>query len=342
MLELGADEYAKYPFMADAGKYLKDKGYSLTQFGTDPDLKPSVEKAFHRLKVSTEGGIYKSELIDGKATKENALELEVFSFLLAIVLIKLTRMNTLIKRFALAEARRAEGYLEKDLGKTSDKSKIDLAIRIISDLFDVEITKQNDFFEIPVADYLKHSISFHEREWKLINRKVENGKVLLNNEKTVRLIRKELGNYINSKIVSAPTPPMIPGLEKKVEELIIICKKLTPSYTIITDEYPPCIKHAIEELEKGENLPHSGRFMLATFLLAKGQSIEQIAPLFKNAPDYNERVTLYQLNHLAGASGSGTQYSCPSCEKLKTQDLCFAIPECDNILNPMQFGKKRK
>ena len=35
--------------------------------------------------------------------------------------------------------------------------------------------------------------------------------------------------------------------------------------------------------------------MLATFLLSKGQSVQQIAPLFKNAPDYNERVTLYQL-----------------------------------------------
>ncbi len=342
MLELGPDEYAKYPFMADVGRYLKDKGFPLTQFGTDPDLKPSVEKAFHRLKVSTEGGIYKSELIDGQASKPNVLELEVFSFLLAIVLIKLTGMNTLIKRFSLAEARRAEQHLEKDLGKASEKSKIDLAIRIIYDLFGIEVTKQNDFFEIPVADYLKHSISFHEREWKLINRIVENGKVLLTHEKTVRLIRKELGNYINSKIINAPTPPMIPGFEKMVDELINICKKLTPSFTLTTGEYPPCIKHAIEELEKGENLSHSGRFMLATFLLARGQSVEQIAPLFKNAPDYNERVTLYQLNHLSGTSGSGTKYLSPSCEKLKTQNLCYAIPECDNIINPIQFGKKRK
>lgn len=66
------------------------------------------------------------------------------------------------------------------------------------------------------------------------------------------------------------------------------------TYTVTTGEYPPCVKHAIDMLEKGENLPHSGRFMLATFLLSKGQSIQQIAPLFKNAPDYNERVTLYQ------------------------------------------------
>lgn len=341
MLILGQDEKAKYPFLTDAGEYLKDKGFSLNQFGTDPDLKLSVEKAFHRIQVATEGQVYKSDLIDGQASKPFVLEREVFSFLLAIVLIKLTGMSTLIKRFALAEARRAERYLEKDLGNASDKSRIDLATRIIFDLFEIQVVKQDDFFVISISDYLKHSTTFHEREWKLINRHVERGKVFLSPHETVRLIRAELGRYISSKITNSPSPPMIPGLESFVEKLTSLSKKYT-TFTVTTGEYPPCVKHAIEILEKGENLPHSGRFMLATFLLAKGQSVSQIAPLFKNAPDYNERVTLYQLNHLAGSSGGGTQYSCPSCEKLKTQDLCFATSECDNIINPLQFGKMKK
>lgn len=342
MLVLGQDEKAKYPFLTDAGAYLKDKGFSLDEFGSDPALKLSVEKALHRIKVATEGEVYESDLIDGQASKDYVLEREVFSFLLAIVLIKLTGMSTLIKRFALAEARRAENYLKKDLGNASNMSKIDLATRIIYELFNIEVIKENEFFVMPVSDYLKHSVTFHEREWKLINRHVENGKVFLTPEKTVRLIRKELGNYIISKIINAPKPSMIPGLEVIVNELISISKKHTPIYTVTNDEYPPCIKHAIEILEKGENLPHSGRFMLATFLLSKGQTVQQIAPMFKNAPDYNPRVTLYQLNHLSGSSGGGTSYSCPSCEKLKTQSLCFATSECDNIINPLQFGKKRK
>ena len=40
MITLGPDEMAKYPFLADAGQYLKDKQFTLEQFGTDPDLKP--------------------------------------------------------------------------------------------------------------------------------------------------------------------------------------------------------------------------------------------------------------------------------------------------------------
>jgi len=340
MLALGQDEIAKYPFLADAGQYLKDKGFTLEQFGTDSDLKQLIGKALDRILVAADGKIYKSDLNGDHVQTEAALPREVFSFLLAIVLLKLSGMHTLIKRFALAEARRAEKYLEKDLSNISDESKKQLAIKIIDDLFSVQIEKLDDYFIIPVSDYLKHSINFHEREWKLINRHVENGYVYLTPHETVRLIRKELGTYINAKIINAKTPSMIPGFEDSVSKLVKISKKFT-TFTVTTGEYPPCIKHAIEVLEKGENLPHSGRFMLATFLLSKGQTVQQIAPLFKNAPDYNERVTLYQLNHLAGTSGSGTHYSCPSCEKLKTQSLCFATSECDNIINPLQFGKKR-
>jgi len=339
MITLGQDEIAKYPFLADAGQYLKEQGFTLEQFANDPDLKLLLDKAYHRIQVAADGKIYKSEINDDKALTDSALPREVFSFLLAIILLKLAGMNTLIRRFALAEARRAEKYLERDLKDMYDESKNELATKIIGDLFSVDISKDDEFFVMPVSDYLKHSINFHEREWKLVNRHVERGYVFLTSHETVRLVRKELGNYINSKIINAKTPSMIPGFEEPVKKLVSMARKFS-SPIIQSSEYPPCIKHAIEVLEKGENLPHSGRFMLATYLLARGQTVEQIAPLFKNAPDYNERITLYQLNHLAGTSGSGTKYGCPSCEKLRTQSLCFKIPKCDNIISPLQFGKK--
>lgn len=339
MINLGQDEMAKYPFLADAGQYLKDKGFTLEQFSKDPDLKLIVDKAFNRIEVAANGQIYKSDLQGEQVSSDSVLPMEVFSFLIAVVLLKQSGMYTLIKRFALAEARRAEKFLEKDLANISNKSKEELSIKILSDLFSVNVKKINNNYVIPIADYLTHSVHFHEREWKLVNRKVDDGHVYLSPHETVRLVRKELGNYINSKILSVNTPPIGGAFDQPVQKLVSMAKKFSTT-TIISTEYPPCIKHAIEVLEKGENLPHSGRFMLAAFLLSRGQTVEQIAPLFKNAPDYNEKITLYQLNHLAGESGSGTKYSCPSCEKLKGQNLCFAIPQCDNIINPLQFGKK--
>jgi len=72
MITLGPDEMAKYPFLADAGQYLKDKQFTLEQFGTDPDLKPFVDKAFNRIEVAADGKIYKSDLVNSQAGKAHA------------------------------------------------------------------------------------------------------------------------------------------------------------------------------------------------------------------------------------------------------------------------------
>jgi len=330
MISLGHDEIAKYPFLAEAGQYLQDKGFTLEQFATDPDLQIIVDKAYERIESATNGRIYTTKLDSS----------DTFSFLIAIILLKLSGMNTLINRFSLAEARRAEKFLEKDLVSDLNKTSEELAIKIIKDIFSVSVKKIKNHFVIPIPDYLRHAVNFHEIEWKLVNRRVENGMVFLTPHETVRLIRKELDGYIGSRIRAANTPSLHKGFEDKVNKLAGLAKKFTVSTTIST-EYPPCIKHAIDVLENGENLSHSGRFMLAAFLLGRGQPIDKIALLFKNAPDYNEKVTRYQINQIAGETGSNTKYSCPSCEKIKSNDLCFAIPECDNIINPIQFGRKR-
>jgi len=85
MINLGQDEMAKYPFLADAGQYLKDKGFTLEQFGSDPDLKLILDKAVHRIESAADGKIYKSDIIDNSASTDASLPKEVFSFLLAVV-----------------------------------------------------------------------------------------------------------------------------------------------------------------------------------------------------------------------------------------------------------------
>ncbi|MGQ0794757.1 MAG: DNA primase [Nitrosopumilaceae archaeon] len=323
----------KYPFLAETGEYLRDKGFNLEQLG-HPDWKPLVEKAYGRIMVATTGQIYGSVAEDF----EN-MDSEILSFVIAVILLKSAGIPTLIKRFSLSEARRAERYLQRDLQKKNEAA-LELPLKIMHDLFSVKIVRERDDFVISVSDYLKHAIHFHEKEWKLINRRVKNGSVFLTARETVRLIRKELDGYINSKIQVANIPYIPDTFKERTNDLSLLARNFS-EYVTISSDYPPCIKHAIDVLEKGENLPHSGRFMLATFLFSKGQTTEQIAPLFKNAPDYNERITRYQLEHIAGSSGKGTRYSCPSCDKLKSENLCFEIPECNGIINPGQFGTKR-
>lgn len=340
MLHLGTADLAKYPFFAEAGDYLRDKGFTLEQLG-HPDWKPLVEKAYGRIVVASSGQIYDSARPEKDGYDSDEIDLEILSFIVAIILLKVAGISTLTRRFSLSEARRAEKYLEHDLKQTKYDKKLDIPLKIIQELFSVRVIIQNDEFVMHVPDYLQRAVHFHEKEWKLVNRNVTRGFVHLTAHETVRLIRTELGQYINSKIQSINLPSIPESFNERIQDLIILSRKFTEA-TIVSSDYPPCIKHAIGVLERGENLPHSGRFLLATYLLARGQAIDHIVPLFKNAPDYNERITRYQLEHIAGASRKGTKYQCPSCDKLRSENLCFAIPECDGIINPVQFGKRRK
>jgi len=340
MLRLGTADLAKYPFFAEAGDYLRDKGFTLEQLG-HPDWKPLLEKAYGRIVVASSGQIYDSNRPEKNGYDSNEIDLEIFSFLVAIILLKVAGINTLTRRFSLSEARRAEKYLEHDLKQSKYDKKLDIPLKIIQELFSVKVIVENDEFVLSVPDYLKRSVHFHEKEWKLVNRLVTKGFVHLTAHETVRLIRAELGQYINSKIQSINLPSIPESFNERIQDLVILARKFAETTTVSSD-YPPCVKHAIEVLEKGENLPHSGRFLLATYLLARGKTVDQIAPLFKNAPDYNERITRYQLDHISGESGNGTKYQCPSCDKLKSENLCFATTECDGIINPVQFGKRRK
>ena len=79
MVNLGVDEIIKYPFLAEAGQYLQDKGFTLEQFGTDSDLKKVVDNAFERICIAADGKIYKSE-----TSNSTNLPMEVFSFLIAV------------------------------------------------------------------------------------------------------------------------------------------------------------------------------------------------------------------------------------------------------------------
>ena len=143
MISLGQDEIAKYPFLAEAGQYLKDKGFTLEQFATDPDLKIIVDKAYERIESAAEDKTYYTEL-DDPSEKETTLPLNVFSFLIAIVLLKLSGLNTLINKFSLAEARRAEKFLQRDLVSNSDKTSEEFAIKIFRDIFSVTIKKTGE------------------------------------------------------------------------------------------------------------------------------------------------------------------------------------------------------
>jgi DNA primase large subunit len=331
---LGKDDLAKYPFLEEAGTYIRESHFDLDDFNRSEFLH-IIQRATKRVEFA---------LIEGKVFIDlEKYDIELFTFLVSLIMMKYIDEDSAIKKFSLMEARRVERFLISDLLKEKDLRKKNLLIfKIFRELFqlDVELDpKKNNLFKMNISDYLQRATQFNEVEWKLINRAVDNGYVYLDGDETVRLIRSEIYKLLYNKIKNM-------NITKVPEQIkfhaTLIKKKLTPpiKYLRHKTDFPPCIKKALELLNKSENLPHSARFMLATYMLSSGKSIDEVVLLFQNAPDFNEKITRYQVEHLAGKKGSQTRYSVPACSKLVNENLCYATIDCKGITNPIQFGRK--
>jgi DNA primase large subunit len=334
-IRLGTGDLAKYPFLKEASDYIRLIQLDYEEFDR-PEMKFIIERSAQRL----EGEVNHGKLID---TLER-YEIEVLTFLVCLMMVKCIGIDTISKRHSLFEALRAERLLGADLKKERNEDRRQLLIsKIFVELFGVRVEINEDdhrLFKVKVNDYLARASKFHEQEWKLINRSVHKGYVYLDADETVRLIRNELSALIYNRINEMNLSAMPESVKLK---LLGVAPKFGRDYYTANIQtisgYPPCVKHAIDEMSKGENLSHSARILLATYMLSIGKNIDEIASLFHTAPDYDEKVTRYQIEHLAGKKGSGTKYFVPSCEKVINENLCFATKECAGIVNPFQFGR---
>ncbi|MHB1867669.1 MAG: hypothetical protein ACYCPP_01840 [Nitrososphaerales archaeon] len=103
-----------------------------------------------------------------------------------------------------------------------------------------------------------------------------------------------------------------------------------------------CVKESLRLLEKGENVPHYGRFLMATYLLAVGKTVDDIMGLFPKSPDFKKSITQYQVEHIAGMKGGRTKYTVPSCKTLQTHSFCFKDPvKCYEISSTLQYPSRK-
>jgi hypothetical protein len=114
------------------------------------------------------------------------------------------------------------------------------------------------------------------------------------------------------------------------------------SYLVSNAIVHNCMKEALRLLENGSNVPHYGRFLMATYLLAVGKTVEEIMSIFPKSPDFKKSVTQYQIEHIAGMKGGHTKYTVPSCRTLQTHSFCFKDPvKCYEISSPLQYPSKK-
>ena len=272
-------------------------------------------------------------------------EMEIFSFPIAVMLVIGTEDSFIKSRYALAEAKRASALLRYE-----EKHKL----LEIANTFDWNARLVDDFalqpytFAVSFLVFLKNATGFHHTNWKLVNHLMIDGEVYLTEREVSRLLEEEVRKHIetrlNTKIKSLP-PAIMSRVNKlrqmAAERLEKIHLEEMPERAVL-DAFPSCIKRVYDQVSSGKPVSHLGRFALTSFMLTVGMSAEDVFKFFRSVSDFNERMTRYQIEHIAGTKGSRTKYTPPNCATLRTHGVCVSPEsECDGAVNPLVCYKKK-
>ena len=316
--------------------------------GIDLDIKELESEEFAPILNRAEERV-KSALLDLSAyaqtqpkdePREN--EIEIFSFPIAVMLVAATDDSLIKSRYSLAEAKRASELLKEE-----EKEKL---LEVANNFnWEIRLVNRGPYvFALRFPVFLKNATGFQDKNWKLVNHLLINGEVFLTEREVSRLLEEEVRRYIegklDTKVKSLPSSIMarvnrLRQLAAKKREKIRL--EEIPK-RVVMEAFPPCIKGVYDRVAAGRPASHMGRFALTSFLLGIGMTVEDVFKFFRSVSDFNERMTRYQVEHIAGARGSGTKYTPPNCSTLRTHGICISPdPECKGAVNPLVCYKRK-
>jgi len=185
------------------------------------------------------------------------------------------------------------------------------------------------------TDYLRHAPT-HYKEWKMINRTMENGFIRIKHKDLTRIIQEALRARINSELDGKECNRSVYNIFsqdiKRIKNIVMTHRKkieAAPVGKLDIKKLPPCMKDILAAIQAGENVPHVGRFAIVAFLNSLKLKTNEILNLFSTAPDFEEEKSRYQIEHITG-SISSTSYKPPGCEKMRTYGIC-PVDKIDNL-----------
>jgi DNA primase large subunit len=330
-------DYAKYPFLKQATQLMRISNLEIQDLSA-PELKRILERAEERL----EDAILNNKVTRGRPFNE---DIELMSFPVAIMLAIATQNSFIKKRYALAESNQTH----EDLKQEPTEKIIAFAHNFQWKLKQNKTPNTPYEYTLNFTDYLRNITHLREKEWKLINRQLSNGEVYLKQSDATRLLKEEVRRHIEKRLETKELPRFPPEINEIAERINKLCEETIGKTTIEEfpktiqqSAFPPCIKALYEAFSSGRHLSHIGRFTLTCFLVNVGMTPETLIEQFKNFSDYNERMTRYQVEHIAGERGSRTRYTPPRCDTLKTHGVCTNPDDlCRDTKHPLGYYRRK-
>ena len=328
---------AKYPFVPEASAYIRHLNIDINDLITE-EFKEILNRAEERIEEAMlSGTIERSSLKD---------RIEIASFPIAIMMVAASTDSFMKRRYALAEAKRSSSLLKEETRDEIAKIAKNFNWRMKQPSLRSESSTYD--FLLYFVDFLKNATPIQDEKWKLVNRLVFNGYVYLTKIEASRLLEEEVRRYVEQKL-DAKVGSLHQGIADRIQRLkqLSATKKEETMLEgfpreVINAAFPPCIKALYDSFTSGHHLSHTGRFALTSFLISVGMSVETVIELFRTVSDFNEKMTRYQVEHIAGEKGSQTKYIPPRCSTLRTHGVCTTPDEvCRKIRHPLAYYRRK-
>jgi DNA primase large subunit len=199
-------------------------------------------------------------------------------------------------------------------------------------------------YRIPLESYLQTAVSLNEPQWRLTNRGVHNGTLVIERGEVFEMIEEAIYQRVKENLpldipdafrekMTTATPysefddstvpsywediprthEQVPNAEYNFIELVrAAIKDEHFSYQIDRVEpglFPPVIDRLLDGVRNGENLIHEARFTLVAFFINIGMSPDEIVDMLQVGGSFGEEPTRYQVNHIMAGGGNGEPYT---------------------------------
>ncbi|HLN51373.1 MAG TPA: hypothetical protein VK455_04905 [Thermoplasmata archaeon] len=308
--------FADYPFLPGADALLGGELVSVRSLLLDPAYERP--RAIGRARVLAAADDPRA-LHDVEELSAASADVRYLSFLFARLVLAAAPAPAALRRWAVAEAKRSYARLLQ-----SPPDELEEIARRLG--FTGEAGSGR--VEIDIADYVRLASPIREADYRLANQPVKGGRVTVEAKRAARLLQEAIRRSLVTPVhLDAEVVTLVRSRETELfEELsrrlpLPVGRAGTTPGGLRRDRFPPCIRKMQRTLERGENLSHAGRFCLAAFLHRAGADFETIVDAYRGAPDFEESVTRYQVEHIVSRN-EGLGYEPAQCDTLRSHGLC--------------------
>ena len=314
---LGDDAlFADYPFLPGAEALLGREGLSVRELLEEPAYEQA--RAIGRARVLAAQDDPRGATVLEELAKAPA-EVRYLSFLFARLVLSAAPTAGGLRRWAVAEAKRAHERLKlvapADLEEVAHRLGFGLVL-------------ERGKMAFSAADYVRLATPIREAEFRLAGQELRGGRVTVAPARASRLLQEAVRRALAVPLDLSPeVVRTVRGREGELFEEVArrlpapVGRPGGPAGPLRPEWFPPCVRKMQRTLERGDNLSHAGRFCLASFLHRAGASFDTIVDVYRGAPDFDESVTRYQVEHIT-LRDEGRGYEPPECDTLRSHGLC--------------------